>query len=141
MVGLANPVHDSSQEEIAELDGITMVIPEDAQDTVWLRIVTADMVIDSVRYTYNGDPYNYRTAVVDSTEEDISGMYYDWTHDNADAAADQLCIAYWNDDGQGICNWCGDDGAGGTRAYCISMTDGATKDKLVAMYGLVQPEA
>nr|MCR4711561.1 hypothetical protein [Clostridia bacterium] len=112
-----------------------------SKDENWYAIDAADAAeapLYGVTYTYEGNEYDLR---VQKTEEfqDISGMYFDWEHhegenDPPDVAIDRVCEIQWNETGEGVCLW-PEEGL----SLSISMTEGATLDRLAEMFNLVQP--
>ncbi|MCF0109742.1 MAG: hypothetical protein HUJ57_06715 [Erysipelotrichaceae bacterium] len=70
---VANPMKEATVEDINNLVGIEIKMPEGAEVTA--AYIISDKV-GEVRFTLDGKDYTYRAAKGD--EEDISGLYYDW---------------------------------------------------------------
>ena len=71
--GLANPMHEASLEELAEL-GYAVLLPENAEVTWSGTIDTADTQLAQVAFTLDGEEYTWR-ALLTKEEADISGVY------------------------------------------------------------------
>ena len=127
-MGIANPMHGSSQEEIHALDGVTLSIPKASTTATWMRIYSSeDSVLDQVTFEYGSAEYCYRAKKTKELQ-DISGMYYNWTYvEDLDDAK-----LYTNEHGQGIVLWFA-EGA----SYSLSMSESATAESLEAMFELV----
>jgi|GEM_PF-469157 len=132
MLGVANPLHDSSKEEIKETDHVDMMVPTEAQDVKWFRLITGDQTIDQADFTYNDMDCTLRTAITQTTDEDISGMYYDWTNDTEDATLrdEEYNHYFWTDNGEGKVEWYEKRDDGTYRTNTISVTSGADQSTL-----------
>ena len=75
-VSMENPWSDTTMENIENKLGITVILPEGA-DNVSARTLSAQDLYEII-FDYYGMKYNYRLKRTDSLE-DISGLYYDWT--------------------------------------------------------------
>ena len=130
---LTNPVHECSAEELTEKTGITLQVPITAV-AVTYSYIEGDTPLAQVTFTYQGKDYTYRGQKT-RTVQDISGMYYTWTKTTNDSE-DVPYTCYFTDEGQGIALW-HTDGV----SYTLGMTENATEELLVTMYGIVTGEA
>lgn len=126
---LSNPVHECSAEELADKTGITLNIPATAVDVTYSNI-DGDEPLAQVEFTYHADVFTYRGQKT-RTVKDISGMHYEWTKTTNDTE-DTPYTCYFTDEGQGIALW-----YTGGASYALGMTENATEDALVTMYGIV----
>jgi len=136
--GVVNPVHESTYEEIKELDGIDMRIPSAATNREYVRIVTDAGVIDEVSFYYGQIFYVGRIKKTLSPE-DISGTYYDWTYtssynlpNNTQMTTDEAPTIYGTDDGQGLMIWYKDG-----QSYSLFIPIDSDDEKLFEMYQLL----
>ena len=83
-----------------------------------------------MEFTYHADVFTYRGQKT-RTVKDISGMHYEWTKTTNDTE-DTPYTCYFTDEGQGIALW-----YTGGASYALGMTENATEDALVTMYGIV----
>ena len=75
--GMANPWVESSAEEIMEVLGLELAVPEGAENVTYY--MNQDLSMEEMRFNLDGCEYTARVCPATSTEiEDISGMYYDW---------------------------------------------------------------
>jgi len=133
-VGLANPVQDSTKEEIRQLDGVVMEEPEGASDVRYSRITT-EPVIDQMQFSYDGDDCCYRIAKTDELQ-DISGMYYEWESEPVMITSDFGYEIRTSIEGAGVCQWYADG-----HSYSVSVTENATKEKLETLFMLLYGNA
>jgi hypothetical protein len=129
-LGVVNPVHDSTPEEIMETLGITLNVPEDAQDVSYYMIdADEDIQIAQAKFTIDNTEYTYRVKSAASFE-DISGAYFDWTSEK------DIEISYCSgklqyiEGEQGICLWY--DTVPGLM-YCIYAGSDASEEGLLAL--------
>lgn len=127
---MVNPVHESSADEILQTLGITMNIPEDAEDVEYSIIdVNEGEPIAQAQFKKGGSSYTYR--IRSSPEmEDISGAYYDWeTVKNIEVyyCEGELC---YNEGMEGICLWY--DAVTGLM-YSIFTDTGAAEETLLGL--------
>lgn len=101
--GMANPMAESTPEEIFEKLGVRFRVPEGVEDAKYFIIngKTAEM-----QFTNEGTNY---CARIEKAEEftDISGMNYEWTRtDNyeIDSAVAKISTVH-GDDEAGVCLW------------------------------------
>jgi hypothetical protein len=127
---MVNPVHKSSADEILQTLGITMNLPEDAEDAKYSIIdVNEGEPIAQAQFKLDGLSYTYR--IRSSPEmEDISGAYYDWESvKNIEVyyCEGELC---YNEGREGVCLWY--DAATGLM-YSLFTDTGATEETLLAL--------
>jgi len=132
---IVNPMQESTVEEIEKTSGKTMVIP-DGLEVVSAWQITYGETIYEIILSDGTDEYCYRFQNT-SEYQDISGMYFDWDEDyTADspnnATADVDYYYGVTNNGEGVANW-----FDGEWSYAISMSEGATADKLAAMYKML----
>ena len=76
--GLANPWEETTAEELAQFPGVTFGVPEGAEDIEY-RLLREDALAE-MQFTWYG--LRYCARIKPAAEfEDISGLYYDWTHE------------------------------------------------------------
>ena len=129
-LGVANPMQACTLQEIADDTGVNIVLPAEVfgELSVFRYNFEAPLYQIGFKYT-DGNSYTFRMQKAQELT-DISGMYYDWAHQEDDS--DILCEIKTNDNGQGICLW-----FDGDYTYCISMDENASGDALVNMYGVM----
>lgn len=126
---LVNPIHECTAEELTAQTGLSLNIPETATDVDYCYI-DGDTPLAQARFTCEGNTYLYRGQQT-ATIQDISGMEYPWMQTTNDAE-DTPYTCYFTDAGQGIAIWY-TSGA----SYALAMTENASEDALVTMYGIV----
>ena len=126
---IPNPVRECTAEELTAQTGITLNVPVTAVDVTY-SYIEGDTPLAQVTYTYQGQVYTYRGQKT-QTIQDISGMHYEWTRTTNDSE-DTPYTCYFTDAGQGIALW-HTDGV----SYTLGMTENASEELLVAMYGIV----
>lgn len=83
-VQLANPWVDMTREELEQASGLTLNVPEGAENVVW-RWMEADGLAE-LEFTLDGDEYCARVqpAALEAGElMNISGIYFEWEHEEA----------------------------------------------------------
>ena len=80
--GIANPMQEITDAELIKTYSHGLVLPEGVTEAAYY-LYNGDLF--EIRFEKNGVSYAARTAVSDSCE-DISGMYYEWTMEEADLA-------------------------------------------------------
>lgn len=94
-VGIANPWHDSTEEEANGIVPNLFRIPEGATNVSWSKCDAAGgedtLPGELVQATFDLDRLSYtaRAQVTGDDYDDISGMYYDWT------VTDECTLAGW----------------------------------------------
>ena len=128
VAGMANPLHEATQESILETVGISFQVPANAEDVTFWTIDT-DPVTAQMKFSFDGDEYCYR---VSSTAEytDISGMYYEWENEDSCPVQYNEANVYWNDFKEGVILWY--DAAPGMM-YSLSQNTNATFGTLDTM--------
>jgi len=77
-VGLANPWEETTAGELARFPGVTFGVPEGAEDIDYLLL--REDALAEMQFTWYDLRYCARIKPA-SAFEDISGLYYDWTHE------------------------------------------------------------
>lgn len=142
IIGVVNPVKESTYDEIKEIDGLAMRIPSASLNRSYARIETDTGVIDECSYEYGKDFYIYRIKKT-AGPEDISGTYFNWTYisdfnlpndTNVDRllSTDEAPTIYGTDDGKGLIIWYKDG-----ISFSVFMPENATDEKLNKMYKMV----
>ena len=126
-VQMPNPLVLSSLEEIEELDGVSITLPDGADSVTAIRIST-DPVVDSVTFDVDGLRYVYRVARA-GTLTDISGMYYEWGEPEGGDVPDGAPRCLISDEGQGLFLWYRDG-----HTFNLAMTEGAESGIISEMY-------
>ena len=127
---MPNPLMLSTLEEIEELEGVSITLPNSADSVTAIRINT-DPIIDSVTFDDGGLRYVYRVSKTGELE-DISGMYYDWVNWDVPEGGELPKNAprcFTTSEGQGIMFWYRDG-----HSFSLAMTEGANSEILVDMY-------
>ena len=76
--GLANPWEETTAEELAQFPGVAFGVPEGAEDIEY-RLLREDALAE-MQFTWYDLRYCARIKPA-AGFEDISGLYYDWTHE------------------------------------------------------------
>ena len=129
-VQMPNPLMLSTLEEIEELEGVSITLPDSADSVTAIRINT-DPIIDSVTFGDGGLRYVYRVSKTGELE-DISGMYYDWVNWDVPEGGELPKNAprcFTNSEGQGVMLWYRDG-----HSFSLAMTEGAGSGILTDMY-------
>lgn len=128
---VANPIEEfKTAEEINERLGINLALPESLLVTHYMII---DNSLGSITFSQDNRVYTYR-GMATSTEEDISGLYYDFTSRETEDIEGQACVLEYNDGGPGLCRWY-DEAAGVT--YSVSADTNTRSDTLKAVAALL----
>lgn len=119
MTTLANPLRDSSQEELAGM-GYSITLPEGAGDIRYSVIDSGsgETPLAQAEFSYQQSSYTLR-ALKSGAEEDISGLYADWAV-AMDWRMGQLSIRYNESDGTGWIGW-----YDGETQWCLSAVEEA----------------
>ena len=76
--GLANPWEETTAEELVQFPGVTFGVPEGAEDIEY-RLLREDALAE-MQFTWYD--LRYCARIKPAAEfEDISGLYYEWTHE------------------------------------------------------------
>ena len=82
MTGMANPWEPMTEAELAQASGLSFNLPEDATDAAWFWM-EGDGIAE-LQFKLDGDEYCARVkpaALSEGELEDISGMYFQWDHE------------------------------------------------------------
>ena len=126
-MGVVNPVEEIAREQYVQDTGVDPLLPEDRfGEPVFTRINVSPAPIYAMEFedVQSGDRFTFRLCM-EADETDISDMYYVWI--SAEVAPEYM--AFWNEEGQGICLWQNDKGV----AFSLAMEQNATRDALVGM--------
>ncbi|MBR0376765.1 MAG: hypothetical protein IJH59_09400 [Firmicutes bacterium] len=124
---IANPWHDITEEEAAELCPASFALPEGAENASWSVMDAEEGASPLVQLSFDldGNSFIAREQLTEDAGADISGMYYDWTAQLDDTLQNWgglACHSYRHvgDDGYAdLCAWY--DEARGV-SYTLSVT-------------------
>ena len=129
-VGLPNPIHESSAEEIAEQLSVKFAVPDGAKD-VRYSIIAGNLA--QMDFIWNEAECTARIKL-DTESEDISGFYYNWPNETPCTVGENAGIAKWQitEVGEvvGICLW---QNKTSNLTYSVSMKKNADSEKLIAL--------
>ena len=144
-IGVPNPIIEATAAEVLERTGVSFATPAGAQDVAYFIIETDSSAIAQMTFTLNGVDCTCRicgAGVPTDGLEDISGMYYEWTSEDATLVGGNDAELYWIEGEQGIVLWY--DYAPGLL-YSLAVDSGATRDNLLLLaeelYNPVQGDA
>lgn len=133
-VGLPNPIHESSAEEIAEQLNIKFAVPNSAKD-VRYSIIAGNLA--QMDFIWNEAECTARIKR-DAESEDISGFYYNWSNETPCTIGENAGIAKWQitEVGEvvGICLW---QNKASNLTYSVSMKKNADSEKLIVLANAV----
>lgn len=133
-VGLPNPIHESSAEEIAEQLSLKFAVPDGAND-VHYSIIAENLA--QMDFIWNEAECTARIKR-DAESEDISGFYYNWSNETPCTVGENAGIAKWQitEVGEvvGICLW---QNKASNLTYSVSMKKNADSEKLIALANAV----
>ena len=133
-VGLANPVQESSAEEIAERLNVKFAVPDGAKNVRYSIIAGKLAQMD---FIWNEAECTARIEQ-DAESEDISGFYYDWPNEALCTVGGFNAAAKWQitEVGEvvGICLW---QNKAANLTYSVSMKKNADSEKLVLLANAV----
>ena len=133
-VGLANPVQESSAEEIAERLNVKFAVPDGAKNVRYSIIAGKLAQMD---FIWNEAECTARIER-DAESEDISGFYYDWPNEALCTVGGFNATAKWQitETGEivGICLW---QDKAANLTYSVSMKKNADSEKLVLLANAV----
>lgn len=126
--GMANPMVESSPEDIMNTLGVSFVVPEGAKDVQYF-IISGEMA--HMMFTLDGVECIARIKPT-AEAEDISGMYFEAKPIKAEVGRCPANVMLAEDEGKrvGFCTWF--DAAPGI-SYCVVMRDGADAESLLAL--------
>ena len=128
---MANPWHDITEAEAKELCPKSFIAPENAQNVQW-RVLdsTADPsgipgALVQLSFDLDGNSFTAREQITGDPDAEISGMYYDWTH-QMDVTlrnwADITCRTYRWIGEEGYADLCSWYDAESETSYSVSVT-------------------
>ena len=126
-VQIPNPLMQSTLEEIEELEGVSITLPDSADSVTAVRINT-NPIIDSVTFNDDGLRYVYRVSKTDVLT-DISGMYYDWGEPEGGDVPEGAPKCFISSGGEGVMLWYRDG-----HSFSLAMTEGADIMSITGMY-------
>lgn len=133
-VGLPNPIHESSAEEIAEQLSVKFAVPDGAKD-VRYSIIAGNLA--QMDFIWNEAECTARIEQ-NSETEDIFGFYYNWSNETPCTVGENAGIAKWQitEVGEvvGICLW---QNKASNLTYSVSMKKNADSEKLIALANAV----
>lgn len=129
VIGMPNPVHESTAEEILNKIGVTFAIPKGAKNIHYSVIADSltqmDFLWNKAECTVRAEPSG------ETSLKDISGFYYNWKNSADVKVGYNEAKAKWTKDENrnsvGICIWW--DAAPGIM-YSVSMKNNANAKKL-----------
>lgn len=154
LAGLPNPMHECTEEELAQATGIALTAPEGASDVKYFYIDSGESAISQVIFTLDGKNYCYRaqptsfvsieanvnenasvkdlsSALNDCTNigATLSGMHYDWECVSLiDIAESRDAVVAFNEGKEGFIAWL--DVVPGVL-YSLSVEKGASQELLM----------
>lgn len=135
LVGMPNPVKESSAEEILSSLGFIFNVPADAKDVSY-SIISGTLA--QAMFFWGDSDCVVRAEMTSALEpKDISGCYYDWQEtSSAKIGYNDAAVKMFTSDSAsvGICIWV--DKVPGIE-YSVSMSPKATKEKLAELANLV----
>lgn len=136
-VGLQNPIHESSAEEITEQLKVNFTVPDGAKD-VRYSIIAGNLA--QMDFIWNDAECTAR--IEHNTEsEDISGFYYNWSNETPCNVGENTATVKWQitEIGEvvGICIW---KNRTSNLTYSVSMKKNADSEKLAALANAVYVE-
>ena len=102
-VGLANPVHEMTPEEILTRYGIDLAYLAEYENAAF-SVIDGDPVVMQARFLKDGCEYTYRVATPPQ-ETDISGMYYEWSEQSNAPVGRCEALVRLAKDGAGVISW------------------------------------
>lgn len=134
VVGLPNPIHESTAEEIAERLNVKFAVPDGAKN-VRYSIIAGNLA--QMDFIWNEAECTARIER-DAESEDISGFYYDWQNETLCTVGGFNAVAKWQitEVGEvvGICLW---QNKAANLTYSVSMKKNADSEKLAALANAV----
>ena len=129
-VGLPNPIHESSAEEITEQLNVKFAVPDGAKN-IRYSIIAGNLA--QMDFIWNEAECTARIKR-DAESEDISGFYYKWPNEIPCTVGENAGIAKWQitEVGEvvGICLW---QNKNSNLTYSVSMKKNADSEKLIAL--------
>ena len=129
-VGMPNPVHESSAEEITERLNVKFAVPDGAKN-IRYSIIAGNLA--QMDFIWNEAECTARIKP-DAESQDISGFYYNWPNETPCTVWENAGIAKWQitEVGEvvGICLW---QNKASNLTYSVSMKKNADSEKLIAL--------
>ena len=129
-VGLPNPIHESSAEEITERLNVKFAVPDGAKN-IRYSIIAGNLA--QMDFIWNEAECTARIKP-DAESQDISGFYYNWLNKTPCTVGENAGIAKWQitEVGEvvGICLW---QNKTSNLTYSVSMKKNADSEKLIAL--------
>lgn len=133
-VGLPNPIHESSAEEIAEQLSVKFAVPNGAKD-IRYSIIAGNLA--QMDFIWNDAECTARIEH-NAKSEDISGFYYNWSNETPCTVGENAATAKWQitEIGEvvGICIW---QNKVSNLTYSVSIKKNADSEKLAALANAV----
>ena len=139
LIGMANPVHESSAAEIQEVMKVQFAVPDGAEK---LRYSIIAGKLAQMDFEWNEADCTARIQPDLSGEgesiPDISGFYYNWSNSVSAMIGENPAQVKWTitDAGEivGICIW---QNKAANLTYSVSMNKNADSEKLVSLAKIV----
>ena len=129
-VGMPNPVHESSAEEITERLNVKFAVPDGAKN-IRYSIIAGNLA--QMDFIWNEAECTARIKR-NAESEDISGFYYNWSNETPCTVGENAGIVKWQitevGEAVGICLW---QNKASNLTYSVSMKKNADSDKLIAL--------
>lgn len=109
-VDMANPWHDITEAEAKELCPKSFIAPENARNVQWRVLDSAadpsgiPGALVQLSFDLDGNSFTAREQITGDPDADISGMYYDWTHQM------DVTLRNWADITCRTYRWIGEEG-------------------------------
>lgn len=129
MVGMPNPMTESTAEEFAEVAGKTVTLPEGAQDTMFFLYTIGNEKMAELQFTQDGVSYILRAQPADE-QQDIAGLYMDFAGKEAVQMDGMDGTVEFNEGAEGAFQWF-DTGA--KISYSLTMDKDANAAALTDM--------
>ncbi|MBQ6374531.1 MAG: hypothetical protein IJJ45_08620 [Clostridia bacterium] len=106
---IANPWADVTEDELLQVSGLSFCVPDGAEDVIY-RWLESDGLAE-MQFSLDGDEYCARiqpAALQPGELLDISGMYYDWEHEEeitVGGCYGKIGIAQDGEDWVELCQW------------------------------------
>jgi hypothetical protein len=128
---VANPIVPvESTDAIGEQLKVDLSVPEDLSIE---KCSVIDNTLGEVIFTLGGQQYSYR-GMSTPEQEDISGLYYEFSSHTDAEIEGQPCLLELSDGGAGTCRWYDSDEG---ITYSVSVGAGASLDKLLEAAALL----
>ena len=137
LIGMANPVHESSAAEIQDVMKVQFAVPDGAEKLRY-SIIAGKLA----QFDFEWEEADCTARIEqDAESEDISGFYYNWVNETMCTVGGNAATAKWQktEDGDvvGICLW---QNKASNLTYSVSMKKNADSEKLAALANAVYSE-